>query len=398
MPPSISRIVQALEPSATLAMAAKARELKAAGKTVYDFSVGEPDFTTPEHICQAAVAAMKAGHTHYTVASGIPELRTAIAKQYQATHGLQYTAAQVVVSNGAKHSLHNVFTALCNPGDEVIIPAPYWVSYAELVKLTGGVPVIVPTDEANNFKLTPTQLRSAITSKSTILLLCSPSNPTGTMYSPEELGELADVVLQRNLTVVSDEIYERLIYGNHRFASFATVRPGLQERTIIVNGASKAYAMTGWRIGWTLSPAKVATAMADLQSQETSNPASISQYAALAALQGPQECVQQMLGEFAKRREFVRERIAGIKGLSCPDMAGAFYAFVNIKAHLGRSYGGTRVDNSTQWCLALLEQQNVATVMGSAFGAEGYARISFATSLETLKAGFDRIQAFLQSK
>lgn len=398
MPPSISRIVQALEPSATLAMAAKAKELKAAGKAVYDFSVGEPDFTTPEHICQAAVAAIKAGHTHYTAASGIPELRAAVARQYQARHGLQYSAAQVVISNGAKHSLHNLFTALCNPGDEVIIPAPYWVSYAELVKLTGAVPVIVQTDEANNFKLTPAELRAAITPKTTILLVCSPSNPTGAMYSPEELGALADVVLERKLLVVSDEIYERLIYGNHRFASFATVRPGMQERTILVNGASKAYAMTGWRIGWTLSPANVATAMADLQSQETSNPSSISQYAALAAIEGPQECVTQMLGEFAKRREFVRERIASIPGLKCTDMAGAFYAFINIQPHLGRSYAGTRVDNSTQWCLALLEQHNVATVMGSAFGAEGYARVSFATGLDTLKAGFDRIETFLQSK
>ncbi len=398
MPPAISRIVQNLEPSATLAMAAKAKELKAAGKTVYDFSVGEPDFTTPEHICQAAVAAMKAGHTHYTVASGIPELRTAIAKQYKSVHGLTYTAQQVVVSNGAKHSLHNIFTALCNPGDEVIIPAPYWVSYAELVKLTGAVPVIVPTQESNNFKLTPEELRKAITSKTTILLICSPSNPTGTMYSPEELGALADIVLERNLTVVSDEIYERLIYGNHRFASVATVRPGMQERTIVVNGASKAYAMTGWRIGWTLSPANVATAMADLQSQETSNPSSISQYAAIAAIEGPQQCVEQMLVEFAKRREFVRQRIASIPGLSCPDMAGAFYAFVNIKSHLGRNYGSARVDNSTQWCLTLLEQQNVATVMGSAFGAEGYARISFATGLETLQSGFDLIEAFLKSK
>jgi len=397
MPPSISRIVSALEPSATLAMAAKAKELKAAGKTVYDFSVGEPDFTTPDHICQAAVAAMKAGHTHYTAAAGIPELRAAVARQYEAAHGLKYAPAQVVVSNGAKHSLHNVFTTLCNPGDEVIIPAPYWVSYAELVKLTGAVPVIVPTDEANNFKLTPAQLRAAVTPKTTILLICSPSNPTGTMYSPEELGALADVVIERNMTVVSDEIYERLIYGNHRFASFATVRPGMQDRTVLINGASKAYAMTGWRIGWTLSPANIATAMADLQSQETSNPASISQYAALAAVEGPQACVTEMLAEFAKRREFVRQRIASIPGLSCPDMAGAFYAFVNIKAHLGRSYQGKRVDNSTQWCLTLLEQQNVATVMGSAFGAEGYARISFATGMETLQAGFDRIEAFLKS-
>jgi aspartate aminotransferase len=376
-------------------MAAKAKELKAAGKTVYDFSVGEPDFVTPEHICQAAVAAMRAGHTHYTIASGIPELRAAIAKQYRTAHGLEYSPAQVIVSNGAKHSLHNIFTAMCNPGDEVIIPAPYWVSYAELVKLTGAIPVIVATEEAADFKLSPAQLRAAITPKTTTLLICSPSNPTGSMYTPEELGALADVAIERDLTVISDEIYERLVYGNHKFASFATVRPGMQERTIVVNGVSKAYAMTGWRIGWTLSPARIAAAMADLQSQETSNPCSVSQYAALAAIEGSQQCVADMLAEFAKRREFVRKRIASIRGLSCPEMGGAFYAFVNIRAHLGRSYGGKRVDNSSQWCLTLLDQQNVATVMGSAFGAEGYARISFATDMKTLEAGFDRIEAFV---
>jgi aspartate aminotransferase len=395
--PSISRIVEALEPSATMAMAAKAKALVAAGKTVYDFSLGEPDFTTPAHICQAAVAAMQAGHTHYTPAAGIPELRAAIARQYAERHGLKYAPSQVVVSNGAKHSLHNVLTALCNPGDEVVIPAPYWVSYAELVKLTGAVPVIVPTAQANDFRLTPEQLRAALTPRTTILLVCSPSNPTGSMYSPEELGALADVAIERNLTVVSDEIYERLVYGSHRFASMATVRPGMAERTVLVNGASKAYAMTGWRIGWTLSPANVAAAMADLQSQETSNPSSISQYAALAAIEGPQQCVDEMLAEFAKRRQFVKERIAAIGGLACGEMAGAFYAFVNIQPTLGRSYQGTPVTNSSQWCLALLEQQNVATVMGSAFGAEGYARISFATSLEVLRAGFDRIEAFLAS-
>ncbi|REK12028.1 MAG: pyridoxal phosphate-dependent aminotransferase [Planctomycetota bacterium] len=397
MPPTISRIIQALEPSATMAMAAKAKELKAAGKTVYDFSLGEPDFTTPEHICTAATDAMKAGHTHYTAAPGILELRTAVARQYHDRHGLEYGPQQVVVSNGAKHSLHNVFTVLCNPGDEVIIPAPYWVSYAELVKLTGAVPVIVDTDEANDFKLTPEQLRAAITDKTTILLVCSPSNPTGSMYAPDELAALADVVIERDLTVVSDEIYERLVYGDRKFASFATVRPGMQERTIIVNGASKAYAMTGWRIGWTLSPVKIAAAMSNLQSQETSNPSSISQYAAIAAIEGPQTCVEDMLAEFTKRREFVRKRIASIDGLSCPDMAGAFYAFVNVKPHLKRSYQGEQVDNSSQWCLALLEQQNVATVMGSAFGAEGYARISFATSMDILSQGFDRIEAFLNS-
>lgn len=397
MPSTISRLVQALEPSATLAMAAKAKELKAAGKTVYDFSVGEPDFNTPQHICDAATAAMKAGHTHYTAVGGIPELRAAIAKQYKSRHGLEYSPQQVVVSNGAKHSLHNVFTALCNPGDEVIIPAPYWVSYAELVKLTGAKPIIVPTLESDNFKLKPAQLRGALTANTKMLLVCSPSNPTGSMYSPEELGELADVAIERDLTIVADEIYECLIYGDHRFASFATVRPGLAERTITVNGVSKAYAMTGWRIGWTLSPLSVAKAMENLQSQETSNPSSVSQYAAVAALNGPQDCVAEMLAEFAKRREFVRGRIASLPKLSCADMGGAFYAFINIQAHLGRSYRGARVDNSAQWCLELLAQQNVAMVMGSAFGAEGYARLSFATSMGNLRNGFDKIEAFLNS-
>jgi len=397
MPATISKIVQALEPSATLTMAAKAKELKAAGKTVYDFSVGEPDFTTPRHICDAATAAMNAGHTHYTPVGGIPELRAAVARQYRQRHGLEYSPQQVVVSNGAKHSLHNVFTVLCDPGDEVIIPAPYWVSYAELVKLTGARPVIVPTQEADDFKLLPAQLRAAVTPRTKILLICSPSNPTGSMYSPEELGELADVVIENDLLVVADEIYERLIYGDNRFASFATVRPGLAQRTITVNGVSKAYAMTGWRIGWTLSPAAVAKAMDGLQSQETSNPSSVSQYAAVAALEGPQECVDEMLAEFAQRREFVRGRIAELPGLSCAEMGGAFYAFINIQKHLGRKYAGRQVDNSTQWCLELLAQRNVATVMGSAFGAEGYARLSFATSLENLRAGFERIEAFLKS-
>ena len=397
MPPTVSRLISALEPSATIAMAGKAKELKAAGKTVYDFSLGEPDFATPPHICDAAAAAMRAGHTHYTASGGIPELRAAVARQYRQRHGLEYSPQQVVVSNGAKHSLHNACTVLCDPGDEVIIPAPYWVSYAEQVKLASGVPVIVPTQQENDFKLTPAALRAAITPRSKVLLVCSPSNPTGSMYSPTELGELADVVIEKDLTVIADEIYERLVYGENRFASFATVRPGLVERTITVNGVSKAYAMTGWRIGWALAPPALAKAMDNLQSQETSNPASISQYAALAALDGPQECVDVMLVEFARRREFVRRRIAELPNLSCTQMAGAFYAFINVQAHLGRTYNGVRVDNSTQWCLELLAQQGVATVMGSAFGAEGYARLSFAASLENLEAGLDHIEAFLRS-
>ncbi len=395
MPATISKIVQALEPSATIAMAQRARELKAAGKTIYDLSLGEPDFDTPEHICEAAVDAMKSGHTHYTVASGIPPLKQAVVEQYRAAHGLDYAPSQVVVANGAKHALHNVFTVLLDPGDEVIIPAPYWVSYGELVKLTGAVPKVVATEQSHDFKLTPEQLRAAITDRTKMLLLCSPSNPTGSMYSPEELRALADVVLERDLLVVSDEIYERLVYEGRQFASFATVRPGLAERTILVNGVSKTYAMTGWRIGWTLSPEHVAKAMSGLQSQETSNPCSISQYASIAALTGPQDCVEQMRAEFARRREFVCRRIAEISGISSAKIGGAFYAFIHIGEHLGRKYGGAPVDNSTQWCLELLNQKNVATVMGAAFGTEGYARLSFATSMENLEAAMERIEAFV---
>ncbi len=395
MPPTISRVVQALEPSATMAMAAKAKDLKASGKTVYDLSLGEPDFATPEHIRRAAIEAMEAGHTHYTVASGIPELKKAIIEQYEAANGLQYAPNQVVVSNGAKHALHNAFTVLLNPGDEVIIPAPYWVSYTELVKLTGATPVVVQTEQENDFKLTVEQLRAAVTDKTKILLLCSPSNPTGSMYSPEELGELADVAIEKDLTVIADEIYDRMVYPGHTFASFATVRPGMQDRTIIVNGVSKTYAMTGWRIGWTLSPANLAKAMGSMQSQQTSNPCSISQYAAIAAITGPQDCVAEMLAEFTKRREFIKQRVESIEGISCADMGGAFYAYMNIKPHLGRKYGGVQVDDSTDWCLELLAQANVATVMGSAFGTDGYSRASFATSMENLEAAFDRIEKFV---
>ncbi len=395
MPLTISNVIQAMEPSATMAMAAKAKELKAAGNTVFDLSLGEPDFTTPQHICQAALEAMEAGHTHYTVASGILELKKAVAEQYRAAHGLEYQPTQIVVSNGAKHSLTNTFTVLLNPGDEVIVPAPYWVSYTELIKLTGAVPVVVETRQEDDFKLTPQQFTDAINDQTKILLLCSPSNPTGSMYSPEELGELADIAIERDLIVVADEIYDRLVYPGHRFASFATVRPGLEDRTVIVNGVSKTYAMTGWRIGWTLSPANVAKAMGSLQSQQTSNPCSISQYAALAAVTGPQACVDQMLIEFTKRREFVTKRIAEIPGLSCAEMGGAFYAFINIQEHLGRTYGGVQVDDSTQWCLELLAQKKVAMVMGSAFGAEGFARASFATSMENIEAAFKRIEEFV---
>lgn len=394
---SISNVVGALEPSATLAMAAKAKELKAAGKKVYDLSVGEPDFITPQHICDAAVAAMKAGHTKYTIASGIPELKKAVVDKYKQDYGLEYAPAQVVVANGAKHALHNAFFSTLNPGDEVIIPAPYWVSYAELIKLSGAKPIVVATEENAGFKMTAGQLRAAITPKTRMLLLCSPSNPTGTMYSGAELKAIAEVVLEKDLFVIVDEIYDKLVYPGNTFVSFPTLDPELPQRTIVINGVSKTYAMTGWRIGWTLAPADVSKKMGELQSQETSNPCSISQYAAVAALTGDQRCVADMLAEFTKRKDFVSKRIRQIDGLSCPDMNGAFYAFFNVKQHLGRTLGGVKIETSEQFCLELLAQKCVATVMGSSFGCEGYVRASFATDIRTLETAFDLIDNFINS-
>lgn len=392
---ALSKIVQGMEPSATLAMSAKAKELKAKGETVVDLSVGEPDFNTPKHICEAAVAAMNAGHTRYTVASGIPALKEAICADYLARFGLEYKPSQIVVSNGAKHSLHNAFFCTLNPGDEAILPAPYWVSYAELIKLSGAVPVIVPTREEDDFKLTPEALRAAITPKTRMLLLCSPSNPTGSCYTRAELEALADIAIENDLFVVSDEIYERLVYDGAPFASFPTLREGLADRTIVINGVSKTYAMTGWRVGWTFAPENVSKKMASLQSQETSNPCSVSQYAALAAVTGDQSCVDAMRAEFEKRRDYVAGRIAEIPGMTCGKMGGAFYAFFNVQKFLGREYNGVKVETSQDWCMALLEQKKVATVMGSAFGAEGYARASFAASMADLKEAFDRIADFV---
>ena len=392
---ALSKIVQGMEPSATLAMSAKAKELKAKGETVVDLSVGEPDFNTPKHICEAAVAAMNAGYTRYTVASGIPALKEAICADYLARFGLEYKPSQIVVSNGAKHSLHNAFFCTLNPGDEAILPAPYWVSYAELIKLSGAVPVIVPTREEDDFKLTPEALRAAITPKTRMLLLCSPSNPTGSCYTRSELEALADIAIENDLFVVSDEIYERLVYDGAPFASFPTLREGLADRTIVINGVSKTYAMTGWRVGWTLAPENVSKKMASLQSQETSNPCSVSQYAALAAVSGDQSCVDAMRAEFEKRRDYVAKRIADIPGMTCGKMGGAFYAFFNVQKFLGREYNGVKVETSEDWCMALLEQKKVATVMGSAFGAEGYARASFAAGMDDLKEAFDRIADFV---
>lgn len=391
----VSKIVQGVQPSATLAMSAQAKELKDQGETVYNLSVGEPDFNTPEHICEAAVDAMKQGHTRYTAASGIPELKKAVCEDYRNRFGLEYKPSQCIISNGAKHSLHNAFFTTLNPGDEAILPAPCWVSYTELIKLCGAEPKILQTREEDGFKLTPEALEAAIGPKTKMLLLCNPSNPTGSCYTRDELLELAKIVVKHDLFVVADEIYERLVYDNVPYTSFPTVMEGLQDHTIVINGVSKTYAMTGWRIGWLLAPENVAKKIGSLQSQETSNPCSISQYAALAALQGDQQCVADMRAKFEERRNYVMDRINKIPGMTAPKTGGAFYVFFNIKKFLGKTYGGVQVNTDAEWCLELLKQKKVATVMGSAFSCDGYARASFAASFETLKAAFDRIEEFV---
>ena len=392
----VSRMAAAVQPSATLAAGALARQLKSQGIAVFDFALGEPDFPTPEHICAAAVKAMRDGHTHYTPAAGIPELRAAVARFYQKTYGITYAPEQVIISSGAKHSLHTALASVVGPGDEVIIPTPYWVSYSDIVQMTGASSVLVPTTLETGFKMTPQQLRSAVTPRSKLLMLNSPSNPTGTVYARTELEALADVVLETGLAVLSDEIYERLVFGDARATCFATLRPGLAEHTLTVSGASKSYAMTGWRIGWTLGPAHVIKAMGNVQSQQTGNPCSISQYAALAALEGDQECVERMRQEFEARRDFVCGRLARMAGVRCPLPGGAFYAFFDVSAHFGRSLGGRLVADSIQFCRAALEVAHVNLVPGAAFGAEGSVRLSYAASREQLQGGLDRLEAWLK--
>lgn len=384
-----------ISPSPTLAIDAKAKQMKASGIKVISFGVGEPDFDTPDHIKEAAIVAIKEGDTRYTPAGGTLKLKQAIVDKLRRENGLEYQTNQIVVSVGAKHSLYNAFQVLCQPGDEVILPAPYWVSYLEQIKLAGAEAVIVQTRQENGFKLTADELKAAITPKSRVFLLNSPSNPTGGVYSREELAALGEVLLQHNIAIISDEIYEKLLYDGLEHVSIASISPELKENTVVINGVSKAYAMTGWRIGYAAAPANVAKAMADLQSHSTSNPTSIAQAASVVALNGTQEPVKSMVVEFEKRRNYMLERLNAIPGITCPKPGGAFYLYPNVTAYFGKSYQGKPVNNATDLANLLLEVAEVAVVPGIAFGGDDFIRLSYATSMENIKEGLDRIEKLL---
>jgi aspartate aminotransferase len=392
----ISQLAASVKPSATLAAGAKARQLKAAGVKVFDFSLGEPDFKTPKHICDAAEKAATGGQTHYTPTSGTADVKAAICRWYKKFHGLDCAAENVIVSNGAKHSIHTALAATVGPSDEVIIPTPYWVSYSDLVSMTGATAVLVPTTPESGFKMSPAQLKSAITPKSRVLMLNSPCNPTGTVYSRAELEALVDTLVQNSdAAILSDEIYEQLTYGSAKPTCIATLRAGLKDRTMTISGASKSYAMTGWRMGWTIGPAPLVKAMDAIQSQETSCPSSISQAALVAALDGPQECVAEMRKEFAARKELTWKLLGAIPGIKLPSADGAFYAFFDVSAYFGKSFGGKPVADSLAFCNSLLEQAHVNLVPGAAFGAEGFVRMSFATSRSEIEAGLAKLSEWL---
>ncbi|ERM92353.1 aspartate aminotransferase [Caldanaerobacter subterraneus subsp. yonseiensis KB-1] len=391
---NLSQNALQITPSMTLEITAKAKQLKAQGVDVIDFGVGEPDFDTPDYIKEAAIDAIKRGYTKYTPSSGIPELKKAICEKLLKDNGLHYTPEQIVVSNGAKHSIYNALSAILNPGDEVIIPVPYWLSYPEMVRLAYGKPVFVHTKEENDFKITAEELENAITPKTKAIILNSPNNPSGAVYTREELKKLARVIEEANIFVISDEIYEKLIYeGEH--VSIASFGEKIKELTILVNGMSKAYAMTGWRIGYTASSLEVAKVMSNIQSHTTSNPNSIAQYASVAALQGGEEEIEKMKEEFNRRRLYMVERVNKIKDLKCSTPKGAFYVMVNIEKYIGKELNGKTINGSLDFASALIDGANVAVVPALPFGMDNYIRMSYATSLENIKKGLDRIEDFL---
>src|SRR6266550_2572725 len=381
----ISRRAAALTPSLTLAIDSKAKQMKAEGQDVIGFGVGEPDFDTPQHIKDAAIQALNAGFTKYTAAAGIPELRQAIADKHKRENGLSYQPSQIIVSCGGKHSCYNVFMATCQEGDEVVIPAPYWLSYPEMVKFAGAKPVIVNTSDETEFKITPEQLREALTPRTRIFLLNSPSNPTGSVYTPEEIKTLGDICVEQGVLIMSDEIYEHLLYDGAKHKSVASFSQAHYEHTVLVHGFAKAWSMTGWRLGFLAAPEPIAKAIDAIQSHSTSNPTSFAQKGGVAALTGSQEHLPKWLAEYDKRRTYAWKKLNSIPGITCCNARGAFYLFPNISG-LGLK--------STDFCAKLLEQEKVAAVPGIAFGADDYLRISYATSMANIEKGLDRIEKF----
>lgn len=393
---TLSRKAQAVKPSSTLAITAKAKELKAQGLDVVGFGAGEPDFNTPDNICNAAIKAIKDGFTKYTPASGIVELKQAVCDKFKKFNGLDYKPSQIVISNGGKHSLTNVFEAILNPGDEVIIPAPYWLSYPEIIKLSDGVPVFVRGEKENGYKVTAEQLQAATTEKTKALVLNTPNNPTGMIYSEEELRVIADYAVKNDIYVVSDEMYEYLVYNGNKHISIASFNEEIYKRTITVSGLAKSYAMTGWRIGYTGSSKEIAKMMGSVQSHQTSNPNSIAQKAAVEALTGPQDSVEKMHAEFDKRRKYMYKRVCEMPLLDTLEPMGAFYVFVDASAVLGKSYKGTKIDSVPQMADILINEYNTAIVPCADFGFADCFRLSYAISIEQIEKGLDRIESFIK--
>lgn len=388
----LSKRAGKIKPSPTLAMDAKAKAMKASGVDVVNFGVGEPDFDTPDNIKEAAIKAIKDGFTKYTPVGGIDPLKDAVIEKFRKDNNLEYGRDEIIVSCGAKHSLYNIAQALYGQGDEVIIPAPYWVSYPDQVILNDATPVFVKTYEKDKFMLKPDVLESHITKKTKAIILNSPSNPTGLTYDKKTIEDIAGIALKHNLYVISDEIYEKLTYDGFAHISIASLNSEIKARTLVVNGLSKAYAMTGWRIGYTAGPKDIIRAMTNIQSQSTSNPASIAQKAAVEALTGPQDFIKTMLSEFDRRRKFLVSELNSIPGISCLTPTGAFYAFPNTSKLYGKHAEGYEVSSSSELALYLLEKASVALVPGDAFGDNDYIRLSYATSMENIKKGAERIK------
>ncbi|UCD71886.1 MAG: pyridoxal phosphate-dependent aminotransferase [Syntrophobacterales bacterium] len=393
---TIARRAQQIKPSATLTITAKAKAMKAEGIDVIGFGAGEPDFDTPDHIKRAAIKALEDGFTKYTAVGGIDELKDAVIRKFKRDNGLDFDRAQILVSCGGKHCLYNLAQVLFDTGDEVIIPSPYWVSYPPIVTLASANPVILETTEESGFKMDPDDLRRTINKKTKALVLNSPCNPTGMTYTESELKRIADIILESGIYVISDEIYEKIVYDGLKYVSIASLGEDIKERTIIVHGVSKTYSMTGWRIGFTAGPSSIIGAMNKIQGQSTSNPTSISQKASQEALNGPQDIVQAMVGEFQKRRDYIIDRLNSLENVSCVKPAGAFYVFPNISSYLGKSFKGEPIRDSIHLADYLLDVARVAVVPGAAFGAEGYERLSFATSMENIEKGMDRVEKALK--